>query len=45
MRNIYKYYIAYKLAAEMQAERRQQRELLKVDGSPKPEQVKARAPK
>ena len=43
--NIYKYYVAYKLAAEMQAERRQQRELLKVDGSPKPEQVKARAPK
>ena len=33
--NIYKYYVAYRLAVDMQAERRQQLERLKVDGTPK----------
>ena len=33
--NIYKYYVAYRLAVETQTERRRQREFLKVDGSPK----------
>src|SRR5262245_18172942 len=43
--NIYKYYVAYKLAVELQAERRQQREQLKEEGSPSPERVKAPAQK
>ncbi|HEY1290061.1 MAG TPA: transglycosylase SLT domain-containing protein [Burkholderiales bacterium] len=33
--NIYKYYVAYRLAVDMQAERRQQLEQLKVDSRPK----------
>jgi len=33
--NIYKYYVAYRLAVDMQAERRQQLQQLKVDGNPK----------
>ena len=41
--NIYKYYIAYKLAVELQEERRRQREELKA-GSPHAVPVKAGAP-
>jgi membrane-bound lytic murein transglycosylase MltF len=39
--NIYKYYVAYKLALELQDERRRQREQLKEAGRPDPERTKA----
>ena len=39
--NIYKYYVAYKLAIELQAERRRQREQLTEAGSPQALPVKA----
>jgi hypothetical protein len=43
--NIYKYYVAYKLAVEMQAERQRQREQLKEAGGSDPGPVKTKTSK